>query len=258
VSPGEGRIARHRRKGGLAPYVLAMRVPHDPAVEAFRLLRTSLQLSVHGEAQSRIILITGPTSGVGKSFTAMNLAVLLGRAGKCVLLIDADLRLGRLNRAFGRPDGPGLAELTMGRLVASDLILREVSENVDLLRAGTAMEPDELFEVGGIRAVIRAVAEPYDFVIVDSPPVLGVADTELLRTAADAVLLVVRSGRTTTAEIVETGKRLQRTGTGPVSVVFNGFRAGLGSRQYGYYGYATRTRGESAFVPDVATQGNEQ
>lgn len=258
LSPGENRIGRHRRKGGLAPYVLALRVPHDPAVAALRLLRTSLLLSAREDDGPRILMITGPTSGVGKSFTAMNLAVLLGRAGKRVLLIDADLRRGRLNRAFGRPDGPGLAELVTGAAVASDLILKGVSDNVDLLRSGTAQDADELLERGDIRAVIHAIAETYEFVIMDSPPVLGVADTELLRTAADAVLLVVRSGRTTAAEIVETGKRLQRGDSGAVDVVFNGLRAGLSSKQYAYYGYAADTDREAHFVPDAVARGNEQ
>lgn len=246
ASAGQRRIARHRRKGGHGPFVLATRVPRDPAVEALRLLRTSLQFSKVADVSSHIVLITGATEGVGKSFTATNLAVLLGRAGKRVLLVDADLRRGRLHRDFARPAGPGLAELLLGRAAASDLILPEVSAHVDLLRAGSAQEPDELFERADVRGALRALADSYEFLIVDSPPVLGIADTELLRPAANIVLLVVRSGRTTTAEIIETAKRLHRVGSGSIDVVFNGFTPGLRSKQYGYYGYAANQDREGA------------
>ncbi|CAD6563100.1 polysaccharide biosynthesis tyrosine autokinase [Paraburkholderia sabiae] len=259
ASAGQRRIARHRRKGGLGPFVLATRVPRDPAVEAIRLLRTSLQFSKGANSGSHIALVTGATEGVGKSFTATNLAVLLGRAGKRVLLVDADLRRGRLHRDFGRQAGPGLAELLLGSGTAEHLILREVTAHVDLLRAGSAQEPDELFEQSDVRDALRTLADSYDFVIVDSPPVLGIADTELLRPAADIVLLVVRSGRTTTAEIVETAKRLQRAGSGPVDVVFNGFTPGLRSRQYGYYGYAADQGREGADnAPDANTRKKDQ
>ncbi len=239
VSNGQRQLTRLSRHGGVGgPSVLAVRARRDPAVEALRALRTVVQFALADNPAARIVLVTGPTEAVGKSFTAANLSVLLGGAGKRVLLIDGDLRRGRLQADFDVSKTAGLAEVLQQTASLDASIVRAVAPNVDLLGPGRIFgEPDELFGNASVTARLRALATGYDVVVLDTPPVLAVSDTSLLAPAADLVLLVVRSGKTTSGEIVETVKRLERSGAHSTQIVFNGFRPGLRSRQYGYYGY---------------------
>jgi tyrosine-protein kinase Etk/Wzc len=240
VSAGQRHLTRLRRDGLSGPHVLAVKSRRDPAVEALRALRTLVQFAIADNRQARIVLVTGPSEGIGKTFTAENLAILLGQSDKRVLLVDADLRRGRLQSSFGvgTDSSIGLAEVLQETASLDAAIFRDVVPNVDLLGPGrSAREPDELLGKVGITDRIRALAVGYDIVILDSPPILPVSDTTLFSAVADMLLLVVRSGKTTGGEIVETLKRLERAGAPSAHLVFNGLRSGLRSKQYGYYGY---------------------
>ncbi|MDR3572046.1 MAG: polysaccharide biosynthesis tyrosine autokinase [Candidatus Pacebacteria bacterium] len=236
ISSAQPRLARLVKRGVERPSVLAVRAPHDIAVAALRSLRTAVQFALLERGRGQVVLITGPSPGVGKSFTAANLSVVLGLAEKKVLLIDGDLRRGALHVPFGIDDGPGLSELLLGTATTAAAIVKDVAKNVDLLRGGRPVdEPDELFASVALRDLVASLATPYDVVIIDSPPVLPVTDTAILARAADIILLVVRAGVTTTGEIAETLKRLQSAGSGPGRIIFNGLRHGIRSKQYGYY-----------------------
>jgi tyrosine-protein kinase Etk/Wzc len=251
VSDGQRRLTRLQRKGLSGPHVLAIRARRDPAVEALRTLRTAVQFALADKTDTRIVLVTGPTEAVGKSFTAANLAVLLGSSDKRVLLVDADLRRGHLASDFAVGEGAGLADVLQSTTSLGAAIVATTAPNVDFLRAGRVFsDADELLGKAGVTDHLRALTVGYDVVVLDSPPVLAVSDTTLLAAVADVVLLVVRSGKTTGGEIVEAVKRLERASTNATQVVFNGFRPGLRSKQYGYYGYRQRY---DARVPAAAT-----
>lgn len=249
VSDGQRQLLRLQRTGIGAQHILALKARRDPAVEALRLLRTRVQLAMADHGKGAIVLVTGPTEGLGKSFTAANLAVLLSSSGKRVLLVDADLHRGHLCIDFGvrNGDSPGLADVLRSTSALGDAIFRSVAPGVDLLGPGRVLEePDELFGKPDAHDLIRAFSGEYDVVLIDSPPVLPVSDTSFLAGVADITLLVVRSGRTTGGEIVETIKRLDRAGSASPHVVFNGLRPGLRSKQYGYYGYGRGYRNSAS------------
>jgi tyrosine-protein kinase Etk/Wzc len=235
VSEAQHQLTRLARQGIEGGAVLSIRTPRDTAVEALRTLRTAVQFALpeHGK---RVVLVTGPSEGVGKSFTASNLSVLLGVADKRVLLIDADLRRGRLRQEFGVTARLGLSDVLRGNETVESAITQGVAPNVDLLSAGSLDgHPDELFEKANVKELIETLASRYDVIVIDSPPVLPVTDTAILASIADVVLLVAKSGMTTGGEILETVKRLQRAGSDVKYVVFNSFKPGLRSQQYRYY-----------------------
>lgn len=213
-------------------HVLALVAPQDPAVESLRSLRTALQFAML-DASSNMVMITGPTPGIGKSFTSVNFATVLGAANKKVLLIDADLRKGHLNQYFGVGRERGLSEVISGGTQFADAIRRQVTPNVDFLPTGTLPpNPAELLMTPAAQALFPQLASQYDYVIIDTPPVLAASDTAVLAPLAGAVFMVARADVTSLGELQESAKRLAQSGVQTRGVIFNGLNTSR--RRYGY------------------------
>ncbi len=222
---------------GQAPgtHLLAVANPEDPGVESLRSLRTALQFAML-DARNNIVLFTGPTPGIGKSFTSANFAAVLGAGGKRVLLIDADMRKGHLHQFFGMKRGHGLSELITGSRTLGDVVHRAVASNLDLLTTGTMPpNPGELLMSPATVQLLQNLSAEYDLVLIDTPPVLAVSDTQVLAPHAGTVFLVARAEVTALGELQESTKRLGQIGVPVKGVVFNDLDT---SRQrYGGYGY---------------------
>jgi tyrosine-protein kinase Etk/Wzc len=222
--------------------VLAHEDPHDLAIESLRSFRTSLQFSMLG-AKNNIVMISGPTPGVGKSFVSVNFAAVLASTGKKVLLVDADLRKGYLQKYFGLKRDGGLSEVINGSLKSSEAIHKGVVENVDLMSTGALpIRPAELLASERFLDLLKEISTRYDFVIVDTAPVLAVGDALIVAPHVGAVFNIVRGGVSTIGEIEESVKRFKQAGTIVNGIVFNGLKPriggyGYGSR-YGKYRYA--------------------
>ena len=216
-------------------HLLAIKYPEDPGVESLRSLRTALQFAML-DARNNIVLFTGPTPGIGKSFAITNFAAVLGAGGKRILLIDADMRKGHLHQFFGMKRGEGLSELIAGTRVLSDVVLRNVAPNLDLITTGTMPpNPGELLMSPKIQQLLEGFSSQYDLVLIDTPPVLAVSDTQVIAFHAGTVFLVARAEVTALGELQESVKRLGQTGVVAKGVVFNDLDT---SRQrYGGYGY---------------------
>ena len=215
-------------------HVLALAAPQDPAVESLRSLRTALQFAML-DAASNVVLITGPTPGIGKSFTSINFAAVLGAADKKVLVIDADLRKGHLNQYFGQSRERGLSEVLTGTVPVADALRRNVAPNVDFLPTGTLPpNPAELLTSPVTQALLQQLGSQYDLVIIDTPPVLAASDTAILAPLAGIVFLVARAEVTSLGELQESAKRLAQSGVRVKGVIFNGINAT--QRRYGYGG----------------------
>lgn len=216
-------------------HLLAIASPKDPAVESLRSLRTALQFAML-EAANNIVLMTGPTPGIGKSFTSVNFAAVLGAAGKKVLLIDADLRKGHLNQFFGLPRQPGLSELISGTAQFANVLRKQVVPNVDFLSTGQLPpNPAELLTAAASQSLIQQIATAYDLVIIDTAPLLAASDTAILAPLAGVVFLVARAEVTSLGELQECSKRLAQSGVQPKGVVFNDVN--ISKRRYGYGNY---------------------
>ncbi|HYS66148.1 MAG TPA: polysaccharide biosynthesis tyrosine autokinase [Paraburkholderia sp.] len=212
--------------------LLALSSPGDPAVESLRSLRTALQFAML-EAKNNVVVIAGPAPGVGKTFVSANLAAVLAMGGKRVLLIDGDLRKGRLNEYLGLRRANGFSEAIAGSMPVADVIHRGVIEGLDFIATGAiARNPSELLLSPRVPALIEELSGGYDIVIIDSAPVLAVADTGILAAAAGTAFLIAFSGVTKLGEIAESAKRFTQNGVKLNGVVFNGINPRLG--QYGY------------------------
>jgi len=212
--------------------LLAQASRADPAVESLRTLRTVLHHGM-GTATNKVILVTGATPGVGKSFIAANLATVLATTGKRVLLIDADLRNGHLHRYFGRSPGRGLSEFLSESVDLSDVVREGVVRNLDFVSTGTStFLPDELLLSPRLESLLEDCAKTHDVVVIDSPPILAVSDASTLAKYASTVFLVALSDVTKIAELDECARRMERAGASITGVIFNG--ANPKSEIYGY------------------------
>ncbi|MDZ4130436.1 MAG: CpsD/CapB family tyrosine-protein kinase, partial [Hydrogenophaga sp.] len=182
------------------------------------------------------VLFTGPTPSIGKSFVSSNFAAVLGAGGKRVLLMDADLRKGYINQYFGLSRGPGLSELVTGSKTFDEVVQRNVAPGVDLIPTGALPpNPGELLLSPATVHLIQTLSTQYDLVIIDTPPVLAVSDTQVLAPVAGTVFLIAKANVTAIGEIHESVKRLQQSGVAVKGVVFNDFK--VDKRRYGGYGY---------------------
>ncbi len=218
------------------PRLLAAHAPSEPAIESLRSFRSSLTLPSNSDIE-KTVLIAAPTAGLGKTFIAANLAALMGAANKRVLLIDADLRRPRLHRYFRAPSAPGLAEILTGDANFNEVAHREVLPNLDLLLAGRARRnPADLLMSPGLRRLLDGLEQRYDCIIIDSAPVLPVADALTFAQFGLQTFLVARSEHTTVREVREAARRIDAVGGRVQGVLFNGVkRARFGGLSYYAY-----------------------
>lgn len=217
---------------------------HDPSIESLRSLRTALQFRMQ-DAGNNLVMITGATPGVGKSFVSVNLASVLAAAGKRVLLVDLDLRKGYLNQYFGIARDDGMAEWVAGNIPFERAVRREVLSGLDFIPTGRLpADPNPLLVHENMARVLQEAAAAYDMVIVDTPPILSVTDSMQLAPRAGAIVLVAREGLTTLGELGESVKRLAQAGSVVTGTVFNGVRSRPGAYIYGYgkYRYSSEPR----------------
>ena len=214
--------------------ILAMASPDEPAIENLRSLRTALQFAMLDVA-APVVLVTGPTSGSGKSFISSNLAAVMGAANKKVLLIDADLRKGHLHQYFGVVKGHGFSDVLSGSVKLEDALHQKIAPNVDFLSAGTIpSNPAELLMTDATGQLLQVAGKYYDLVIVCSAPVLAVSDAAILAPMAGAVFLVARAEDTSLGELHESGKRLSQNGAVVKGVIFNGLTTTKSRYSRGY------------------------
>ena len=232
-SHGEIRLERSNSPSK----VLAIADPGDVAVESFRSLRTSLQFALI-EASSRIISVLGPAPTIGKSFCSANLGAVLAESGKRVIVVDGDLRKGRLHKYFGGRRVNGLSELISGAAGVDGFIRKTACENLDFIATGR-VPPNPAGLLGSDRfgTVLADLALRYDFVVIDTPPVLAVTDAVLVARHSGINLLVLRAGKHPLREIVAALRRFEQGGVEVHGAVLNDVEVRTGYANYGGYHY---------------------
>ena len=205
--------------------------------ERFKFIRGSLLMSSPGKPP-KVILITGPEKNAGKTFVSCNLAVSLAEMEKKVILIDADLRNPQIHRIFGLKNEKGLSNVLTGQAdIHKECIESTPIPNVFLLSAGSSSpSPSELLSSEQMDQTLDECAKHFDFVLMDSAPLLPVFDSHALTTKCDASVMVVRSGKTSRDAVKTSLELVERIGGKVSGVVLNGVEAGDYSRSY-YYGY---------------------
>ncbi|MCU1637210.1 MAG: Capsular exopolysaccharide family [Cryobacterium sp.] len=213
--------------------------PRGAHAEAFRSLRTNLEFVSGG--LSRSLVVTSSVPGEGKTATVANLGVALAEGGASVVLVDADLRFPRLGALMGIEASVGLSDVIAGRARLEGVLHRHSpTSGLCVLPAGTVPpNPSELLSSKAVPAILASLTEEFDYVLIDTPPVLPVADAAVLSRLTDGALLVVASNRVKESEVVAALEALSNVGTEPVGIVLTMLPArgpdAIPFRSYGAY-----------------------
>lgn len=233
----DATIRKLKSSGNAPAYLLATDDPGDMAVEAIRALRTNLFFSM-AEAKSNVLMITGAIPEAGKSFISANLATVMAQSGKKVLLIDCDMRRGYLNKLFDLRAEQGLAEVISGKLDPDNAIQATQVANLSLISHGDLPNnPAELLMDNRLKMLTEWAKQKFDYIILDTPPVLSVTDAGIIGQHAETTLLVAYYDKTTLREIESSITRLSQSSVNIHGVVFNGI-ARNAQDAYSYYAYA--------------------
>jgi capsular exopolysaccharide synthesis family protein len=212
--------------------------PKSQFTEAFRSLRTSLLLATAGHPP-KFILFTSATPSEGKTTTASNLACILAQGDATVVLLDADLRRPNVHHRFGLTGKVGLTTVLAGTTTLEEA-LQHVPEmpNLDLLPSGPVPPfPTEMLSSEGMAKLLERLGKMYTYVVIDSPPILSVTDGVVLSRVVDAVVLVIRHGKSSKNVMRRARDLLVRSGAPMAGIVLNA--VDLNSPDYyGYYGYS--------------------
>lgn len=240
IPESDNRLLNHRKKGkNTLP--LVDESPDDPASEAFRSLYTAIDFSI---ANQKVIMVTGMVPGVGKSFVSKNLAALYAANNKKVLLVDADMRRGVVYSKHRE----GLGDVLSGKVSFEAVVSESLVKNMYTLGAGNSeVAPSELLRGENFKNLLEKAKSEFDMVVVDTPPLNLVTDSELIYPVVDFALFVLHYGRHSMDQIKESMIKVERCGDKPHAFVMNhvehdGRGYGYGGYSYGYgkYGYYRR------------------
>ncbi|MCL1123888.1 polysaccharide biosynthesis tyrosine autokinase [Shewanella surugensis] len=212
-----------KRKKKLKEYeaLLAETNPADLAIEALRGLRTSLHFAMM-EAKNNVVMISGPAPGIGKSFVSVNFAAVLAKTGQKVLIVDADMRKGYLQRQFNLKSDDGLSDLLSGKLEIKEVVKSSGIENLDIVTRGAVPpNPSELLMHPRFEDFVTWATKEYDIVLIDTPPVLAVTDPSIVGALAGTTLLVARFGVSSVKEIEIAYRRFEQSGINVKGFVLN-------------------------------------
>jgi len=201
--------------------------------EAYRYLRSSIMFLSSNDKPPRTILVTSAIPGDGKSMTAANLAVMLAWSGARVLLVDADLRRGSIHQQFAVPAAPGLAEVLDEQQAWARVVTRNSVDNLSIVPRGTTpRHPGELFVKSIKEQFLKEAGGQYDFVLLDSPPIMAADDVSNLAPFVDGVLMVIRASYTSARVARAALDLLYLRKAKVLGIVFNGVSSACGDYYY--------------------------
>lgn len=240
LSKGQSLIEASLKGNGRAmtgSLLLAVNNPADLAVESLRSLRTSLHFATL-EAKNNILMISGPSPAVGKSFVSCNLAAIIAQTGQKVLLVDADMRKGYLNKMFRLDVNNGLSDLLSGKIDLTAATHKTEVENLHVITRGQIPpNPSELLMHSNFTNFLKKVSSEYDVVIIDTPPILAVTDAALVGRQVGTSLIVTRFGVNAAKEIQVTKRRFEQNGIVVKGAIFNAVERKASAYGYGNYSY---------------------
>jgi capsular exopolysaccharide synthesis family protein len=236
-----------------SPHVVESYDPLSVVSEAFRTIRTSLLFAQAGKPP-QIILLTSPSPSEGKTVTTLNLGIALAQDGHTVLIIDADLRKGCCHSRLGISNHDGLSNVLAGKLSLQQALKKTNVEGLSLLSRGIVPpNPSDLLGSQMMRRVLDEIRESYDFILIDSPPAIAVADAAILSVFVDGVLLVFHAKKTTAGSARQIVERLDGVRATFLGVVLNGID--LDNPDYSYYkNYYGSYYGVETKAPNNATR----
>ncbi|RJL38795.1 tyrosine-protein kinase Wzc [Pectobacterium carotovorum] len=227
-------LGKKSKKGNTrAADLLALGNPADLAIEAIRSLRTSLHFAMM-EAKNNVLMISGASPAIGKTFVSANLGAVIAQSGQRVLIVDCDMRKGYAHELMGTHGTDGLSDILSGQCDAEKSVRKTAVENMDFIPRGQVPpNPSELLMHSRFAEFIKWAEEHYDLVLLDTPPILAVTDAAIISRHAGTSLLVARFEMNTLKEIEVSIRRFEQNGTEIKGVILNA----IVKRAASYYGY---------------------
>ena len=220
----------------ISPVLCVAHRPKCVQSEAYRAVRTAIYFSAHAKGQ-KIFQVSSPRAGDGKSTTALNLALSMAESGQKVLVIDADFRRPRIHKMLALENERGLWDVIERDMEIPDAVQASGIDNLSVLTTGgRPSNPAELLTSSRFKELLDAVREIYDFVIIDTPPVLAVTDACVVAPRVDGVLLVLRLTKSSRVTAVHAAETLTSLGVNLLGVLINAVSSGS-AYGYGYAGY---------------------
>ena len=212
--------------------------PKAPGVESFRNVRSNLLLST-GDKAPRVVQICSASHSEGKTTFALNMAAIMAAAGEKIVLIDADLRKPRLHKMLKAANRQGLSNLLSGQAGLDEIIRQTHMEGVDAITSGPVPpNPSELLGSKTMKESLLLLSLRYDRVIIDCPPLAGLADAPLVSSMSDGIILVIRGSKTPRDLVIKSKKNLDAINARVLGVVLNDVRGRADQYYYQYnYGY---------------------
>lgn len=213
--------------------LVTIKNPKSPVAEAYRTLRTNIQFSSL-DRQVKKIVVTSSGPSEGKSTTSSNLAITLAQNGHKTIIIDCDMRKPSVHKKFKISNQKGLSNVLVGECSLNEALIKGPVENLDIITSGTRPpNPAELVASQKMQNFLDSLAEIYEYIIIDTPPVLMVTDAQILSKYADGTLLVVASGEADKDAVKKAKELLEKVGAHILGAVLNK----LDTSRKGYYGY---------------------
>lgn len=262
---------KHKKHSHRAEYLLSKDTPFD-VTEAFRNLKASLSVSVPKKEHGVSIMVTSAYPEDGKTTVTTNLALMFAQSDAKVVLVDADIRKGRIAKYFKRKSSPGLSDYLSGQNSLDDVIHHShINENLSYITCGThSPRPYELLESEEMKKLIQELCQRFDYVIIDTPPVLLISDALALAPSTDGGVLVCRHQVSYISDIERAINTLKFAKVNLLGIVVNDYKAPKVSAYGGYkkyyyynsygYGYGstnpedTDTAEETPATPQNATE----
>ncbi|MDA8155240.1 MAG: polysaccharide biosynthesis tyrosine autokinase [Actinomycetota bacterium] len=212
---------------------------HAPILlEAYSAINTFIQFS-SGSQAPKLMMVTSPLKGDGKTMTSVNLAATMARTRGRGLIVDSDLRNPQLHKIFDVDNTRGFSDYLAGMMQVEDGLVRKSGlENLDIITSGPrSPNPPDLFNSPRLADLLRKLGPEYEFILFDSPPVIGFSESLILSTSVDGVIMVVRTGRTTREAALQSRRAIESINSRVLGVVLNAIRqVDLKYSSYYHYG----------------------
>jgi tyrosine-protein kinase Etk/Wzc len=243
----ESLLTKRLKSNTRSDALLAVGNPADLAIEAIRSLRTSLHFAML-ESKNNILMISGASPNIGKTFVSTNLAAVIAQAGQRVLIIDADMRKGYSHSLLNTTWKNGLSDILSQQISVEDAVRHTEVKGLDFVPRGQIPpNPSELLMSDRLGAFLKWASENYDMVLVDTPPILAVTDAAIVGRHVGTALMIARFGMNTVKEVEVSIRRFDQNGVDIKGIILNAVekRASSYYGGYGYYQYEYKSSDKS-------------
>ena len=229
-------IAKQIRDKDISAQLVVYHEPNSVISDEFRILRTHIFHGAGDEKPPTTLILTSTLRGEGKSTTSSNLAVTIADSGRKTLLMDCDLRKGTVGNLFSIPASKGLIDVLSGEIQVDAAIKETKIKNLYVLHSGGGnRRPSELLDSPAMITLMKKLKERFEYIIIDSPPIINLPDASVMCRLADAVIVVIQAGRAKKKDVIHAKEKLQQVDTKIAGFVLTNVQYYMPRYLYDYY-----------------------